>query len=163
MIADAKVDEQTLEPLKSMPRISSLEFRYVPLTPELCDMIAALPVRLSLNLMGTGVALEKVEQMRAALPGLIIDHKQGGFLGVVCYDGRGVCQISRIVEDSAADDAGLIEGDVIVGIGDAEVSVFKDLQTAINQHLPGDEVVVKYVRGSQIESVKLRLRRLEER
>lgn len=163
VILDATVDRRTLEPLKALPRISTLEFRYVKLTPELCDLIVSLPIRLSLNLMGTGVEEEKVEQMRQALPGLIIDHKQGGFLGVVCYDNNEICEISRIVEDSAAEAAGLKGGDVIIGIGDTEVTKFKDLQTAINQHLPGDEVEVRYVRGNQLQTVKLRLRRLEDK
>ncbi len=144
-----------------MSRIYSLEFRYVRLTPELCDFIVTLPVRSSLNLMGTGVANEKVEQMRSALPGLAIDHKQGGFLGVNCYDNDQACQISGIVQGGAAEAAGLIQGDVIVGIGDSEVRRFKDLQAAINQHLPGDEVEVKFLRGSQVKSLSLRLRRLD--
>jgi S1-C subfamily serine protease len=162
-IVDAIVDESTLQPLKSMPRIASLEFRYVRLSPELCDMIMALPIRLSLNLMGTGVASEKVDQMRAALPGLAIDYKQGGFLGVVCFDNDQVCQIERIVSGGAAEAAGLIPQDVIVGIGSAKVQRFKDLQAAINQHLPGDEVEVRFVRGSQLKTVSLRLRKLEEK
>jgi hypothetical protein len=162
-IIDASVDQSTLEPLQSMSRIASLEFRYVKLTPEICDLITALPIRLSINLMGTGVANEKVDQMRAALPGLAIDHKQGGFLGVVCIDSDRACQIERIVSGGAAEAAGLIPLDVIVGIGESEVRRFKDLQAAINQHLPGDEVEVRYLRGSQVRTVSLHLRRLDDK
>ncbi len=159
-IVDGTVDRRTLEPLLTMARIDSLEFHYVKLTPELCDLIVAMPIRVSLNLMGTGVAVEKVDQMRAALPGLLIDHKQGGFLGVKCLASFDVCQISDVLAGSAAEAAGLIRGDVIVRIGDSEVNEFKDLQNAINQHLPGDEVQVMYRRGDQINSVTLQLRRL---
>ena len=162
-IVDATVDESTLEPLKSMSRIASLEFRYVKLTPQICDMITALPIRLSLNLMGTGVAHEKVEQMRAALPGLAIDHKQGGFLGVVCMDSDQACKIDRVVAGGAAEAAGLIPFDVIVGIGTAQVRRFKDLQMAINEHLPGDGIEVRFLRGGQLKTVVLRLRRLDDR
>lgn len=162
-IVDSQVDQSIIDPLASMERIDALEFRYVKLTPELCDSIAKLPIRVSLNLMGTGVSLDKVEAMRAALPGLTIDHKQGGFLGVTCFDNFEVCQISGIVPDSAAEAAGLAQGDVIVQIGDAEVRRFRDLQNAINQHLPGDEIEVRFMRGAEAKSVQLRLRRLDEK
>jgi S1-C subfamily serine protease len=126
------------------------------------DLIASIPIRVSLTLMGTGISAEKVELMRDALPGLQIDHRQGGFLGVTCLDSYDVCKISGVLPDSAAEEAGLIEGDVIVRIGDTEIARFRDLQNAINQHLPGDEVEVKFQRGEKIETAKVRLRRFEE-
>lgn len=161
-IVDGKVDDATLAPLKEMSRIHSLEFRYVSLTDDQGDLVASLPIRVSLNLMGTGISAQKVDSMRSALPGLQIDHRQGGFLGVTCLDSLDVCAINGVLPDSAAEDAGLIKGDVIVRIGDAKVNRFKDLQNAINQHAAGDEVEVKYRRGDNIESVKLKLRRFEE-
>ncbi len=161
-IVDGKVDDATLEPLMEMTRINSLEFRYVTLTDDQGDQVASLPIRVSLNLMGTGISPQKVESMRSALPGLQIDHRQGGFLGVTCLDSFDVCAINGVLPDSAAEEAGLIKGDVIVRVGDNEVKRFKDLQNAINQHPPGDEVEVKYRRGGKLESVKLLLRRFEE-
>ncbi len=161
-IVDADVDDATLEPLTTMARIHSVEFRYVPLTDEQGDMIATMPVRVSLNLMGTGISAQKVESMRSALPGLQIDHRQGGFLGVTCMDSLDVCEINGVLPDSAAEKAGLIKGDVIVRVGDAEVNRFKDLQDAINQHMPGDKIEVKFRRGDKTESVKLQLQRFEE-
>lgn len=161
-IVDGEVGSDTLEPLKKMTRIHSLEFRYVSLTEEHGDLISSMPIRVSLNLMGTGISAGKVESMRSSLPGLQIDHRQGGFLGVTCIDGFDVCKINGVLPDSAAEEAGLIEGDVIVQVGDSEVKRFKDLQAAINEHVPGDEVEVRYRRAEKIESVKLRLRRFEE-
>jgi len=162
VIIDGKMDKETLKPLIEMDRIQSLEFRYVELTDEQAEMIASIPIRLSLNLMGTGVSESKVASMAAELPGLQITHRQGGFLGVSCLDGPDQCEISSVVPGSAAEEAGLMEDDVIIGVGDTEVTKFKDLQDAINQHVPGDEVEVRYRRGEEVHNVKLRLRRLEE-
>jgi hypothetical protein len=162
VIMDGQVDEKTLQPLVNMDRIESLEFRYVKLTDEQAELIATIPIRKSLNLMGTGVSESKVASLGAQLPGLEITHRQGGFLGVSCPDGSGECVISGIVPGGAAEAAGLIPTDVIIGIDDAEVTRFKDLQQEINQHLPGEEVVVRFRRGEEIQTVKLRLRRLEE-
>jgi S1-C subfamily serine protease len=100
--------------------------------------------------------------MRQVLPGLQIDHRRGGFLGVTCMDNTDVCRINTIVKNGAAEEAGLIEGDVIVQIGEARIQHFKDLQKAINEQLAGDEVEVLYRRGDSIQTVKVRLRRLEE-
>jgi hypothetical protein len=161
-IADCEIDDDTLEPLRTMQRIHSLEFRYVPLSDEHGDLISSMPIRVSLNLMGTGISAQKVASMRSALPGLQIDHKQGGFLGVKCMDSLDACEIDSVLPDSAAEEAGLIKGDVIVRIGDAEIHRFRDLQNEINEHRPGDQVDVSFRRGDKIESVKLRLRKFEE-
>ena len=67
-----------------------------------------------------------------------------------------------MVPGSAAEAAGLIRDDVIIGIEDTKVTRFKDLQDAVNKHIPGDEVEVRFQRGGEIQTVKLRLRRLEE-
>ncbi len=162
-LVDAEVDQATLEPLLEMDRIHSLEFRYVRLTPEMCDLIAKMPIRVSLNLMGTGVSTERVEQLRQTLPGLSIEHRQGGFLGVTCYDVDEECMINGVVPGGAAEEAGLIEGDVVVHIAGHRVNRFKDLQNAINQHLPGDEIEVRFRRGMKILSVKLKLRRMKHK
>ena len=159
---DKGVDDATLDPLLQMTRIDSVDFRYVPLTDQQGDIIATMPIRVSLNLMGTGISEEKVAWMRTLLPGLQIDHRQGGFLGVTCVDGFDVCQINSVVPGGAAERAGLIKGDIVVQIGDAEIGRFKDLQEEIGRHLPGDELEVKFRRGEKIESVTLRLGRFEE-
>ena len=161
-IVDGKLKDDTLEPLTQLSRIHALEFRYVPLTDSQGELIASLPIRVSLNLMGTGISAAKVGSMRAQLPGLQIDYRQGGFLGVSCMDGFDACEINTVIAGSAAEQAGLVPGDVIVRVGDTKVTRFKDLQDAINQHLPGDVIEVKYERSGKVETVELKLRRFEE-
>lgn len=162
-IVDATIEDAVLEPLTKLDRIDTLDIRYVRLTEKQGDMIASIPLRVSLNLMGTGIAPEKVDAMRAALPGLQIDFRRGGFLGVMCIDNFNACEISGIESNSAAEEAGLIKGDIIVQIDEAKVEHFRDLQAAINEHVPGDYVDVQFRRGDRIESVKLRLRRFVEK
>ncbi len=96
--------------------------------------------------------------MRQYLPGLAITHRQGGFLGVTCNTfGVAECRIRTVIDGSAADQAGLQADDVIVGIGDAKVEQFSDLQAEINQHLPGDELLIKFLRHGTEREVKLSL------
>ncbi|TWU42587.1 PDZ domain-containing protein [Novipirellula artificiosorum] len=156
-IVEGKVDANVIELLQRMQRVNSLEFRYVPLTPEMGDEIVKIPIRVSLNLMGTGIPVAKVEQMRTQLPGLHIDHRQGGFLGVQCYSGFNICRINEVLEGKPAEKAGLLPGDEILGIDDAAVTKFEDLQDAINQKVPGDEVEVLFRRGGVEQTVTLKL------
>lgn len=161
-LVDGQLGEETLQALLMMEQIRTLELRYTSVKPELTDRLVDLPVRGSLSLMGTGIPVETVEQMREKQPGLHIEHKQGGFLGVTCTDGFNVCQINSVVADSAADRAGLRAGDVIVGLDDTQVAEFSELQEAINRHVPGDEVEVKFTRAGVIQSAKVRLGKLKD-
>ncbi|WP_146402281.1 PDZ domain-containing protein [Planctomycetes bacterium CA13] len=156
-IVEGEVDTTCIRPLQRMERVNSLEFRYVHLTAELGDEITKIPIAVSLSLMGTGIPKEKVDQMRTQLPGLHIDFKQGGFLGVLCYNGMDTCRINEVTRGKPAEQAGLLRGDEIVGINDTTVTKFEDLQEAINQKMPGDEVEVKFRRGVELNSVILKL------
>ena len=161
-LVDGRMDPGALQALMMMDRIRTLELRYTTVEEDLVDRLADLPVRGSLSLMGTGVPAEAVEQMRQEQPGLHIEHKQGGFLGVTCTDGFAVCQINSVLQGSAAERAGLQAGDVIVGIDEVDVKQFDDLQNAINQHLPGDEVEVKYTRAGRTRTATVQLGRLKD-
>lgn len=161
-IVDGAVDRATLESLQVLTRIDSLEFRYVDLKDEYGELIAALPLRISLELMGTGISADVVETMRESLSGLQIIYRQGGFLGVQCLDTDDVCEINKVVPGSAAQKAGLQPGDIIVQVGDVKVNRFRDLQQEINRHIPGDDLEVKLRRGGRIKDVRLQLGKFED-
>ncbi len=162
-LVDGDIDDATLEPLKQMRSIHSLEIRYVPINETIADQIAKLPIRSSLTLMGTDLASKKVAAMREELPGLKIEYKQGGFLGVQCTDGLNACQINVIVPGSGAQLAGLQPGDVIIKIGDIKVDKFLDLRQKIDEHSEGDELPIEFLRLGQPMQASVTLGRLRER
>ena len=162
-IIDAKVDQETLQPLKQLTRIEDLEFRYVALEDSYGELIASLQIRTSLELMGTGISDETVESMRQSLPGLTITHRQGGFLGVRGQDSQDFCEISEVVQGSAAHEAGLLPGDTIVQIGEAKVKKFDDLLKEVSRRIPGDTVEVQVRRGGQVMSLQLTLGRFPDK
>ena len=162
ILADAVIDDESLNALAEVPRLDTLEFQYSKLRESHGDLIAGLPLRTSLILMGTGLSPERAAQLKEELPGLQIQYRRGGFLGVMCIDNFDVCEITGIQEGSAAEAAGLIRGDVITMVNDREIKHFRDLQNAINEFVPGDEVEVYYQRGSEEKSLKLKLRRYQE-
>ena len=66
--------------------------------------------------------------------------------------------VSKISDDSAAEEAGLQEGDVITKIGSKEVTKMSELQEQIAQHKPGDKVELTYVRGKKTKNATVTLR-----
>ncbi|KAA1262146.1 serine endoprotease [Rubripirellula obstinata] len=160
---DGMLAPEDLEALKQVRTMRSLDLRYVELSKEVSTVVASLPIRDSITLMGTGTSDADVESMKAAAPGVTIEHKKGGFLGVKCMDRAAACEITEVVAASAAEQAGLIRGDVIVKIGDAVVEQFSDLQAKVNQHFAGDEMELNYLRGGQLQTTKVKLRRLIDR
>ena len=54
----------------------------------------------------------------------------------------------QLLEHSAAEEAGLQEGDVIVQLGDQPIGNTGDMSEFLLEHLPGETVTAVYFRGS---------------
>ena len=66
--------------------------------------------------------------------------------------------IAEVLEDGAAADAGLKEGDVITHIDDQKIKSFGELQNVIAQKRPGDKVTVTYLRNKSKKTATLTLK-----
>ena len=66
--------------------------------------------------------------------------------------------IAKVIEDGAAADAGLKEGDVITHIDGQKVKAFGDLQNIIAQKRPGDKITLTYLRNKSKKQVTLTLK-----
>ena len=66
--------------------------------------------------------------------------------------------IAEIVEDGAAEDAGLKKGDVITHIDNQKVTKFGELTGIIAQKRPGDKITITYLRDKKKHSVSLTLK-----
>ncbi|GAA4903501.1 putative serine protease PepD [Stackebrandtia albiflava] len=79
------------------------------------------------------------------------------FLGVSMTDMPGAVAgavVTTVQPGSPAEDAGLVEGDVITAIGDTEVSSAADVAAAVQSRQPGDRVEITYSRdGGTSETV----------
>lgn len=58
-------------------------------------------------------------------------------------------RITNVSDESAAEKAGLKEGDIITKIDDTKISTPEDLVKAIGQHKPGDKITVSYKRDKK--------------
>ncbi len=160
--SDAAVDDEVFSSLSDMERIESLDIRYVNLSEQQGEIISRLPLRTSLTLMGTNITSAAVEKIRSRLPGLEIQFRQGGFLGVSCYPEERECRVNMVYPNTAAADAGLMFRDIIIGAGENEISDFSTLQKTINKYQAGDEIEIRFLRGGKLLKAKVTLRRLEE-
>ncbi len=66
--------------------------------------------------------------------------------------------IAKVIDDGAAADAGLKEGDVITHIDGQKVSKFGELQNIIAQKRPGDKITINYLRNKKKHSTTLTLK-----
>ena len=66
--------------------------------------------------------------------------------------------IAQVIEDGAAADAGLKEGDVITHIDGQKVPKFGDLTGIIAQKRPGDKITITYLRNKQKKTTSLTLK-----
>jgi Do/DeqQ family serine protease len=66
--------------------------------------------------------------------------------------------IAKVIDDGAAADAGLKEGDVITHIDGQKVSKFGELQNIIAQKRPGDKITINYLHNKKKQSATLTLK-----
>ncbi len=81
-----------------------------------------------------------------------VDRQRAEALGLKVNAGA---RIERIEPGSAAAQAGLRQGDVLVKVGDVDINNVGDLTRALTQHGPGKKVKVEFVRGGDRQNVEL--------
>jgi|DewCreStandDraft_5_1066085.scaffolds.fasta_scaffold00027_31 S1-C subfamily serine protease len=84
----------------------------------------------------------------------LVDRTRAEALGLPVKEG---VRIERVEPGSAAEQAGLRAGDVIVKVGTIDVKNLGDLTRALTQYGPGQKVTVEYYRGSDRRSTEVTL------
>jgi serine protease Do len=85
------------------------------------------------------------------------DDEPYAFLGVTTDDDENGAKVTDVTKESAAEKAGLKEGDIITKIGDKKVDGPESLTEAIRSHKPKEEVTVSYKREGKEGSTKVKL------
>lgn len=79
------------------------------------------------------------------------------FLGVQLQNTDEGVVIDEVVPNSAAEDAGLEEGDVITAVNGTEVTTAREVAELIAELNPGDEVTIDFTRDGEDNSVEVTL------
>ena len=87
-------------------------------------------------------------------PGLF---DNSAFLGVITEDDDKGARIEEVTENSAAEKAGLKEGDIISKIDDAKIEKPDDLTKVIRKHKPEDKITVTYERDGKNNKTEVTL------
>lgn len=77
-----------------------------------------------------------------------------GFLGVNTEKADDGVKVTDVTKGSAAEKAGLNEGDIITKVGDKKITDTDDLVDALNSYKPKEEVTISYKRGGKSAAVK---------
>jgi serine protease Do len=83
--------------------------------------------------------------------------KNKGFLGVTTEKADGGARITDVSKGSAAEKAGLKEGDIITKIGDKNINDEDDVFDAVNARKPKEDVTISYKRDGKAGDVKATL------
>lgn len=66
--------------------------------------------------------------------------------------------VAEVVEDGAADEAGLKKGDVIVSVGGKKITKMSELQEATTKYRPGDTAIIGFIRDKKEKTTSLTFR-----
>ena len=66
--------------------------------------------------------------------------------------------VARVIVNSAADEAGLVAGDIIVRLGQQEIANTGELSNFLLANPPGETVTIEYIRGEETRLTSAQLR-----
>ena len=89
-------------------------------------------------------ALDIARQIEAGKSSDNVHIGERALLGVRVQDANGAT-VAGVEPDSPADQAGIVEGDVITAVGSDSISTYSDLPDALNAYHPGDRVDIGWV------------------
>jgi serine protease Do len=88
---------------------------------------------------------------------------QRPYIGLRGEKGLEKCRVTRVVENSPAQKAGIVEGDVITKFDEHSVTDFASLMKLVDDKQPGDEVRITLQRAEQILELSLRIKNASDR
>jgi S1-C subfamily serine protease len=134
-----------------------VEIYYTPLDDDAVGHFRGMRQLSTLRIFGGEISQESGERLAADLPTTKVDLRRGGFLGIGVQGHPLGCIIINVQPRSAADEAGIEIGDVILSIGGKNVRSFEELTAEIAKYKPGEEIAMELFRGGDREPLKIKL------
>lgn len=103
---------------------------------------------------------QKSRELERRMEGMKLKMEKRAFLGVGTDEVSNGLKITEVSNESAADAAGLKEGDIITKVDGKEMKESEQLVEAIRSHKPGDEVTIDYLRDGKKQTTKATLKSL---
>jgi len=119
------------------------------------DVITENMPDMDFNFQGDMDAMPRIApRIRAFTDGMEKIKSNSAFLGVMSEKTEQGAKITDVTKESAAEKAGLKEGDVITKINNTSISDPDDLYKAIGQYKPDDKVTITYLRNGKQETAQ---------
>ena len=148
-IKRVKINDQTLVHLTKLTHLQFVKLLYVPVTNDGLEHIKKCHQLQKVMLYGTKVTEPGADRLRMALVAEV-DRRDGAFLGISASRVGPNWLIGSVTAGSAAENAEIRAGDVIVSYDGQEVADFHELTALISKHTPGNIVPIDIRRESLI-------------
>lgn len=135
-----------LELLARLRGLTVLSVRGVPLDAAALEVLGRLRALERLDLFGAGAGAAEAAFLAERLPDARIDVRKGGRLGVASLALGGPCEIRTVEPGSAADQAGIRSGDVVVAVDGRPVADFEALTACLSGRGPGEVLRMEVLR-----------------
>ncbi|MDP6553507.1 MAG: PDZ domain-containing protein [Pirellulaceae bacterium] len=155
-IKRVKINDQTLVHLTKLTRLHFVKLLYVPVTNDGLEHIKNCKQLEKVMLYGTKVNEPGADRLRMAMVAEV-DRRDGAFLGISPSHLGQNWFIRTVTAGSAAENAEIRAGDMIVSYDGQEVADFSQLTALISKHPPGSTVPIGIRRGNLIIEKKITL------
>jgi hypothetical protein len=146
-LRNVQITPQQLVMLQELGSLEHLELCYMDIDDSYIPSILQLPINQSIRLYGTQVSDLGEQQLNESLDGIEIFRGEGGFLGISSISRQ--AQVDQVTPGSAAAQAGLLPGDIIISINNVPVATFDELRLELGKYRVGDNIDILLKRPSQ--------------
>jgi Do/DeqQ family serine protease len=105
--------------------------------------------------------LKEYGEVQRAILGVSIQNVNAELANKLKLDNVKGVYVAGVVEDGAANEAGIKEGDVILSVDNIEVNTVSELQEQIGKHRPGDKVELLIKRNNKKKQYTATLRNMK--
>jgi hypothetical protein len=109
-----------------------------------------------LHVYGTQLNEDDVAELQKLLPHVHIEYRGRALLGIRCLENPPV-RVLKVQPNSAAEAAGVLEGDIVRKFNDQPVASFRGLTKKISQLNPGDKVSLEVMRDGKTMELEVTL------
>ncbi len=149
-----KGGSEGLKHLADVPRATSIKVLAAPVDDSIFEQLSKLPNVQRIELYKTAnVSTAAADEFEKKFQ-RVVDHRRGAMLGIVgLQQGQGV--VTKVVEGSAADKAGIQPDDIITKFNGENVDSFHALTQKIGEYEAGDSANLTVLRGEETFEVKV--------
>lgn len=152
-----KGGDDGLAVLRRIPDLTDLSLRQAEISDAAIPHLKSLKALKNLQIYGTGISDQGAEQLADSFA-FKIDRRKGALLGIGGpISGTTGCTVSSVVEGTAAAEADIRVGDLVVRFNGAKVESFEHLRDLVDDHRPGETIKLDIFRDEKVVTKEVTL------